>query len=163
VDLAISSEWLEFLEKLSHKKVGEPLSYYCADSDILHVICGSGPCSDWNKLCVGPMIFAGVDVIDKMYPEDFGPGDDTFAGLEIWGGVQDFLSHHYQRIAGEKYETFRLAHNLGGMETPVVEIIHLLLKDERGLVKPAWALWEDRVAQALKEQAPSVHIPLVPV
>lgn len=161
MSLAISSEWAEFLDRLHRKPDGEPLCFYQRDLDFLYVICGNGPCSDWNRLSIGTMIFEGVDIIEKMYPEDFGLNGDNFAGLEIWGGVQDFLSHHYKFALGEKYDEFRIHHNMGMWSTQIAEVVNFLVEDKRGLAKAAWPLWQERVSRALIEHAPAVHIPLL--
>lgn len=161
MSLTISSQWVDFLESLLGKPNGQSLCFYQQNIDFLYVICGEGPCSDWDRLSIGKMIFAGVDIIEKMYPADFAPEDDSFAGIEIWGGVQDFLSYNYKFVLGDKYEKFCLQHNTFEWTTPVAEIIDFLVKDQRGLIKPAWSIWQDRVTRTLAKQQPAVHVPLI--
>src|SRR3989344_1696407 len=124
-----------------------PFCLYYAEIDFLDVICGEG-CTSWTSVFMGPMLFHGVDLVRKMHPE---PDEDTFAGLQTWGGVQNFLSHNYKRILREYYEGYRLEHNSGKRNVPVSDIVHFLLEDDRGLVLPEWFKWEGRVMQALQE------------
>jgi len=159
--LSVSSDFLDFLEALSKKPDGESLCFYQQDLDFLYVICGEGSCSDWNRLSIGKIIFEGVDIIEKVHPEDFTANNDSFAGLEIWGGVQNFLSHNYKRVLSDRYEKYRLQHNAHALPTPVSEIIDFLVADKRGLSRPLWSIWQERVTKALAEQSPEVHIPIL--
>jgi hypothetical protein len=163
VTLSISPEFVDFLAGLSRKQKGEPFCFYQSSIDFLIVICGDGHCSDWSRLVVGPMIFQGVDVIQKGYLEDRDPLADKFAGIKIWGGIQGFLSKNYQQFLGEKYGAYRLLHNTNERTTPIAEIINLLRQDGRYLTLPAWSDWGDRVVRALTMYRPKVHIPLISV
>jgi hypothetical protein len=158
--LAISGEWLTFLEALSQNPPGQPFCFYQADIDFLYVIMGEGDCSDWNRLSTGQMIFQGADVIDKMWPEDHQNGD-SFAGLELWGGVQNFLSYNYKDALGHRYERYRVNHNSLRYVTAVAEIIEFLERDSRGLATSRWQHWRPRVMKALADKNPMVHIPLL--
>jgi len=162
LSLIISSDFFCFLEALAKKPDGKPLCFYQSDMDFLYVICGDGPCSDWGRLSIGQMIFQGVDVIRKMWPEDC-VDSDSFAGLEIWGGVQNFLSHNYRSALKEKYAEYQQQHNAHEWKTQVSEIIDFLIADKRGLSKSIWPVWQERVRRALSEQCPEVHIPLLPL
>lgn len=139
-----------------------PICVYYRQADILDVICGDPPCNSYTNVYLGGMIFKGVDILRKSYPENVRNGD-TFAGIQIWGGVQDFLSHHYQFLHGEKYGEFRARYNRKKQKTPVIEIVEALLKDPRDLALPRWEEWRERVMRALKEQKPAVHILLLPL
>ena len=152
----------EALEMLRNMKVVDaPFCLYWDNIDFLDVICGALPCDTTTSWHAGTMIMQGVDVLQKMYEKDFGPGGDSFAGIQFWGGVQNFVSHNYKRILSEYYEGYRLEHNAGKWNVPVSDIVHFLLEDGRGLVLPEWSKWEGRVMRALREQHPEVHIPLL--
>jgi hypothetical protein len=158
----ISGDFWDFLELLSKKKDGDPLCFYQRDIDFLYIICGEGFCSDWGRLSTGKMIFKGVDIIEKMYPEDCVNGD-TFAGLEIWGGVGNFVSHNYRNSLGHRYEAYRREHNAHRWPTAISEIIEFLENDSRGLAKPRWSEWREKVLFILSAKQPMVHIPLMPL
>ncbi|MCR4279762.1 MAG: hypothetical protein NUV78_03435 [Candidatus Zambryskibacteria bacterium] len=138
-----------------------PLCFYWQEADVLDVLCGEPPCTTFTSWSAGPAIMRGIDVIQKMYEKDFASGGDSFAGIQISGGVQDFLSHNYRRILAEDYEAYRREHNAQKWAVPISEIVQFLLEDERGLVLPEWKIWQERVMKALSEQRPEVHIPLI--
>lgn len=137
-----------------------PFCFYWREADILDVLCGEAPYTSFTSRSVGPAVMRGVDIIQKMYEEDFAPGGDSFAGIQISGGVQDFLSRNYRHILTEDYGAYRREHNAQEWTIPVSEIIQFLLEDERRLVLPNWWAWQERVGKALSEQRPEVHIPL---
>src|SRR3989344_538213 len=111
-----------------------PFCLYWDQVDFLDVICGDSPCTSATSWYAGTMVMKGVDVLRKMHAQDFATSGDDFAGIQIWGGVQNFLSHNYKRILVEDYEGYRLEHNAGECTVPVLDIVHFLLEDDRGLV-----------------------------
>jgi hypothetical protein len=137
-----------------------PFYFYWAEADILEVFCGEPPFDSCTPVYMSHPIFKGVSLIRKSYPEDIKDGD-SFAGLEFWGGVANFLSHSYLSRLGVNYSAFRLRYNGGKLETPVLEIIEALVADPRGLTLPLWEDWRERVMNALSKQNPKVHIPLL--
>lgn len=137
-----------------------PFYLYWAEADILEVFCGDPPCDSSTPVYMSYSILKGVSVIRKSYPEDI-RNDDSFAGLEIWGGIADFLSHLYRAKRGAEYESFRIRFNETKQEIPVKEIVEAILVDPRGLVLPRWSEWQERVMRALTQQNPMVHIPLL--
>jgi hypothetical protein len=152
----------EILELLRNKKIADA-SYcvYWEEVDFLDVVCGDSPCTTATSWYVSTTIMQVVSVLLKMHEKDFASGGDTFAGIQFWGGVQNFVSHNYKRILGEYYESYRLEHNAGEWLVSVSDIIQFMLEDGRGLILSEWSKWEERVMRALREQRPEVHIPLL--
>jgi len=151
--LAIDPGFLEFLRELSSKEPGKALAHYQESIDFLTVLMGDGDC---REHMLGGIIITGTDVLLKMSPKE---NEDPFAGIKVWGGVQGFLSNYYKTTCGGAYENFKITHNMDEKKIHVAEILALLL--EKFPPTEKFTKHEKRIARALKEQNPVVHIPLI--
>ncbi len=149
----IDPEFLEFLIELDKKKPGIALAHYQKSIDFLIVLMGNGDC---RKYSLNGIVLPGVDIILKL---DKDKEKDTFAGIEIWGGIQGFLSNYYKTICGNSYENFKTNHNAFERKIHIVEILTLIL--EKHTPTELFERHRKRISLALREQAPMIHIPLI--
>jgi hypothetical protein len=154
--LGIDPRFAEFLHLLSEKKPGIALAFYSESVDFLTVLMGWG---DLRNYMLGGIIMPGADVLLRWDVAEDAPLREKFAGLEIWGGIRGFLSHHYRKTCGDKYEDYRNSHNLNRGEFSLLEIL-TLLKNEGFEANELWSRYENLIMEAIKEQQPKVHIPL---
>jgi len=155
--LGIDPRFLEFLKLLADKKPGTAFAFYNQNIDFLTVLMGWG---DLRNYMLGGIIMPGMDVLLRRdLPED-APLRDKFAGIEIWGGVRGFLSNHYRKSLGGKYETYKNSHNLSRGEFSLIEIL-TLLKNAGFKTNGLWDKYEPLIMEAIREQQPKTHIPLI--
>lgn len=149
----IHPEFLKFLELLEEKKEGVPLTYYQESIDFLIALFGDGDCRDHM---LGGIIITGTDILIKMYPQG---QENRFAGIKVWGGIQGFLSRHYQEKCGKAYGTFVERHNSMKIQIRVAEILDLLVKGKEATQR--YAQYKEDIDKYLTQQNPVVHIPLL--
>ena len=152
--LGIHPQFLEFLQLLENKEEGVPFAYYQKSIDFLTVLYGDGDCREY---VLRGIIITGTDVLLKMWP---GENENSFAGIEIWGGIRGFLSEHHREIHKNKYGEFVRQFNAVNTKISIMEILDLMIK-KLG-VKARYAEHEVNIRKFLTEQNPMVHIPLLP-